>query len=169
MIPASTLDCGAIARSCSRGSRPDRGLTRPLLLLPLDSLVSRPAQGTVPPAAFRSSSRWERDGDAVLFRYEGDDGTLEYRWERPAAGQAQNASMGLFGKIILTASGKGMNAIRVPLASSAQVVWSKPARALEDRWDMTSEGPVLVRTFKVGDVTTTVRIKGSLDRQEPGP
>src|SRR5208337_1186753 len=130
--------------------------------LALNSLVSRPAQGTMPPTAFRSSSRWERDGDIVSFRYEGDDGTLEYRWERPVSGQPRNASMGLFGKIILTASGTGMNGMRVPLASSAQVVWSKSARALEDRWDMTSEAPVLVRTFEVGDVTATVRIKGSL-------
>ncbi len=130
--------------------------------LTMDSLVSRPAQGTVPLAAFRSSSRWQRDGDIVSFRYEGDDGTLEYRWERPVSGQPRNASMGLFGKIILTASGKGMSGVRVPLASSAQVVWSKPARAVEDRWDMTSAGPVLVRIFEVGDMTATVRIKGSL-------
>jgi hypothetical protein len=32
MMLASTLDCGAIAHSCSRGLRPDRGLTRPRLL-----------------------------------------------------------------------------------------------------------------------------------------
>ena len=75
--------------------------------LSLGSLVSRPSQGTVPPSAFRSGSRWERDSDRVFFRYDGDDGALEYRWERPGAGQPQNTSMGLFGKINLTASRKG--------------------------------------------------------------
>ena len=130
--------------------------------LTLGSLVSRPAQGSVPPPAFRSSSTWKRDGNTVSFRYEGDDGTMEYRWEQSAAGQAQNTSMGLFGKIALTAFRKGANEIRVPLGSSAQVVWAKSATALGNRWDPTSEAPVLIRTFKVGDVTTNVRIKGSL-------
>ena len=130
--------------------------------LKLHTLVSRPVQGIVPPAAFRSSSRWERDGDRISFRYQGNDGVLEYCWERPAAGQVQNASMGLFGQIVLSASRNGMNAMHVPLAGSAQVVWSRSARALQDHWDLTSEDPVLVRTFKVADVTTTMRIKGSL-------
>ena len=52
-----------------------------------------------------------------MFHYQGDDGTVEYRWERPAAGQTPIPPKGLFGRIILTASAKGMNAVRVPLAS----------------------------------------------------
>ena len=59
--------------------------------------------------------------------------------------------MGLFGQIVLSASRNGMNAMHVPLAGSAQVVWSRSVRALQDHWDLTSEDPVLVRTFKVGD------------------
>ncbi len=55
-----------------------------------------------------------------------------------------------------------MKDVRVPLGSSAQVVWSKTARALKNRWEMTSQAPVLVRTFELGDVTATLRIKGSM-------
>ena len=70
--------------------------------------------------------------------------------------------MGLFGRIVMTASRNGLNPVRVPLAGSAQVIWSSSARALEDRWDTASEDPVLIRTFTIGDVTATVRIKGAL-------
>lgn len=141
-------------------ARPRSHLSPPALAI--DALVSRTDQGTAPPSAFRSSSKWTQSGDAATFRYDGDDGTLEYRWEAPTSGPSQNSSTGLFGKITLTASGKGMSDVRVPLASSAQIVWSNSARALKNQWETTSGAPVLVRTFEVGDVTATVRTKGSM-------
>ncbi len=42
------------------------------------------------------------------------------------------------------------------------MIWAKPARGLEDRWDEAPDGPVLIRTFQVGDQTATIRIKGSV-------
>ena len=42
------------------------------------------------------------------------------------------------------------------------MVWAKPAQGVDDRWEATADGPVLIRTFQVGDRTTIVRIKGSL-------
>ena len=136
--------------------------------LSITALVSRPAQGTTPPSAFPSSSRWKREGDGVSFRYEGDDGTMEYRWEQPAPGQPQGAATGLFGKILLTAAGKAMTAVRVPLATAAQAVWSRSAKALGNRWEMTSEAPILVRTFAVGDLSRNRAHQGLVTWKEPG-
>jgi len=126
------------------------------------SLVSRPGQGIAPPSGFPHKNRWERQGNVFTLRYEGDDGVLEYRWEPPTAAQRQENPMGLFGAIALKASLKGSSDVRVPLAAAAQVVWAKTTKAMDDRWEETPDGPVLIRTFQVGDQTTTIRIKGSL-------
>ncbi|MGO9467008.1 MAG: DUF5696 domain-containing protein [Isosphaeraceae bacterium] len=126
------------------------------------SLVSRPAQGIVPPIGFRHKNRWERQGNAFVLRYEGGDGVLEYHWEPPARAQRQENSIGLFGEIALRASLKGSAEVRVPLAAGAQLVWSKPARGVGNHWEETPDGPVLIRSFQVADRTAVIRIKGSL-------
>ena len=153
--------CGATARSCSRGSTPDRDLTR--LPLPLHSPPSSPSRVKVSsrPSRFRSSYRWEQVGDQVS---SATRGTME-PWSTAGNGRAPDRWMlpdGSLRQDHPDGTQERVKAVSVPLANSAQVVWSSPATALDSRWDTTSADPVLVRTFKVGDVTTTVRVRGSL-------
>ena len=123
-------------------------------------LVSRAGPGVVPPSAFPCKNRWERQGDEMHLVYEGEDGLLVYRWKRPGATAHRDSFMGLVGEIRLAASLKGLNGSEVPLAASSQVVWARPARPVDDRWEETGDAPVLIRTFQVGDQRVTVRIKG---------
>ncbi|WP_165227259.1 DUF5696 domain-containing protein [Aquisphaera insulae] len=124
----------------------------------LASLRPRQSGGAAPPAGSTRVST-TRDGEAVILRAEGDDGVLEYRWERPAPGSGG----GILGTVVLSAARKGASPVRVPVGASAELRWTGAATEVESRWaDAAGTPPTLLRTFEVGGSRTTVRIRGSL-------
>jgi hypothetical protein len=123
--------------------------------LPLSAIRSAQKNGVIPPNAFVGSVTMKVENDVAVFRYMGADGTMEYRWQRP-----QTADDPLFGRLTLRAQMKGDAAVEVPLATSATLQWTQPAQPQGSHWEDTSRGIVLVRPFKVGNETATVRVTG---------
>ncbi len=126
-------------------------------------LASRPGRGLAPPATTPAKVEVRRDGDAFVLRSADDYGAFAFRWALPPApkGDASNLSEpGAFGSIVLEADRKG-EAVKVPLATTAQVRWTGPATSKEVRWE-DGDAPTLVRTFDVDGQVATLRVKGSI-------
>jgi hypothetical protein len=127
-------------------------------------LVSRPGGGVAPPGARTTRTNWERSGEQIVLRATDVDGSFTYTWRRSDAGERAASSMGVLGKIVLEArmNGAQNQSALVPLATTAEIRWARPAKSLDSRWEETGGGPVLVREFQVGSSVATLRARGTL-------
>lgn len=129
-------------------------------------LASRPGKGLAPPATSPTKVEARREGDAYVLRATDDYGSFAYRWALPpipAGGEPSAASeAGVLGSLTLEADRKGSPTARVPIATTARVVWTAPARPVDARWDDSADAPTLVRTFEVGGQAATLRVRASI-------
>ncbi len=129
--------------------------------LSLPALQSAQKNGVIPSNAFAGGVTMKRENDVAVFRYNGADGTMEYRWQRP-----QTAGDPLFGRLTLRAQMRGDAAVEVPLATSATLQWAQQSTtasyAVTSRMEKTADGVRCVRTFKMSDTAATVSITGRL-------
>ncbi|AMV40723.1 DUF5696 domain-containing protein [Planctomyces sp. SH-PL62] len=131
-------------------------------------LASKPDRGLAPPATSPTKVDWRREGDAFVLRSTDDYGSFAFRWTLPAiapeaGAPASNLSeTGVLGGFVLEADRKGAPTARVPLATTARITWTGPARPREARWEETADGPILVRTFEVDGQLATLRVKGTI-------
>ena len=117
--------------------------------LDLARLIPEPDAGWAPRSGFagRISSRLE--GDTAVFRYAGDDGTLEYRWQG-------------VDRLALHAQMRGDQPVAVPLSGVALLEWTQPATPLTNRWEQTGDAIVLLQTFQLSNQVATVRMSGHM-------
>lgn len=97
------------------------------------------------------------EGDVAVFRYAGPDGTITYRWSRPQA-----VTEGILGAIEAEFATPGGERHRVPIATTASVDWVRKAEPVVSRWAATGESVTLERTFRLGDQSATLTVKGQL-------
>ncbi len=130
----------------------------------LRRLVSRPESGVVPPVAVGTKTEWKRSGDQVILKSTDADGTFAYTWQRPDGRDRAASSKGVLGGIVLESrlNGAAAQGTLVPVATTAEINWAQPAKALESRWEETAVRPVLVRTFQVGAAVATLRASATL-------
>jgi hypothetical protein len=125
--------------------------------LALSNVLSVESSDVAPPSGFQGTTTAVLLTDVAVFTYQGPDGLLEYRWERPAA-----VNDALFGEITLTAQMTGQTSVTVPLANSANVVWTGTASPVRSSWEQAPGSIALVREFRVGTTTVIVRIAGRM-------
>jgi hypothetical protein len=124
--------------------------------LSLEALPST-SSAVAPSGGFAGKTTTQIRDDVAILRYEGPDGELTYRWQRP-----QDAHDPLFGRIELLAQMRGDQPVRLPLAAAAEAFWTQPAQALSSRWEPAPDGVRCVRTFRVGGETATLMLAGRL-------
>ncbi len=128
--------------------------------LKLDALYSTPSGTVAPRSAFAGRNTVELRADTAILRYAGADGTLEYRLAKPA-----RDDQSLFGNWTLWAQMRGDTPVQVPLATSARVDWVTGATPVDVRWSRNGNGIVVVRTYRVGNDTATLRIQATISHK----
>lgn len=125
--------------------------------LPLQPLCSSAEGGVAPRSGFAGKTSVALQGDTAVFSYDGKDGRLTYRWQRPTGDTGP-----LFGALELTARQPREKAVRLPLATDAIIYWTQPVQPGESRWEPVADGMRCVRTFRDGEQTATLRLTGRL-------
>lgn len=125
--------------------------------LSIRALWPRTEQGAVPPSALVHRNSVSREGDSAVLRYEGDDGTIEYRWSRPVSPDDP-----VLGRIEAKAQMKGDKPVTVPVATSARIEWSQAAAPAEARWITGKDRSEWERAVQVGNETATLRVTGRI-------
>jgi hypothetical protein len=117
--------------------------------LELGRLLSVTNGSWVPLSGFagRVSSRLE--GDTAVFRYDGADGMVEYRWQ---SGD----------RLALRAQMRGDQPVEVPLSGVATLEWAQPATPLTNRWEQQGDAIVQTQTFQLSNAVAAVRMTGRL-------
>lgn len=127
--------------------------------LPVNLLSLHPVAGAgaVPPPAFPCRTWVRVTPSSAVFRYAGTDGVLEYRWRKP-----RSAADGLFGAMALWARMRGDTPVTVPLATTASLQWTQPARLLDAAFRKTPEGAELALRYLAGASPAEVRVSAHL-------
>jgi len=128
--------------------------------IPLNlSKLEAPMPGTaIPSCGFEHKNSFRMDGDVAIFRYDGRDGMMEYKWNLP-----KNSADPAFGNVTLLAQMKGDAPVKSSAGRTASFEWAKPATQVDSRWENPSADSVTcVRTFKVGNETAAIRIMGRM-------
>ncbi len=102
------------------------------------------------------------DGDTATYTYAGADGTMTYRWNRPTKPEDP-----VFGAIALRAKMKGDTEVEIPVATTANIGWLKPAKFVGSQW-LVQAGPngqsTCVVKYDVGGqpaaITLTAKLTG---------
>ncbi|MBV9850878.1 MAG: hypothetical protein JO250_14495 [Armatimonadetes bacterium] len=119
--------------------------------LDLRRLTSRPNGSVTPPSGFAGTDSVRVSATEAVFRYQGQDGVLEYHW-------TPGGSDALLGRVTLQAHMKGDAPVTVPLAGQAHLDWASEATLLRSAL----AGTTLTRTYSVGGQTATVTVTASL-------
>lgn len=103
------------------------------------------------------------EGDTATFTYTGADGTITYRWNKPN-GPGDPA----FGAIRLHARMKGDTAVEAPVATAAQIVWTRPARFVGSQWLVKAAAngqSACVLKYDVSGTPASVTLSARLDHK----
>lgn len=103
------------------------------------------------------------DGDTATFTYSGADGVLTYRWDRP-----QRPEDPPFGRIVLRARMKGDTEVEAPVATTARIEWTKPARFLGSQWMVKAAAngqSACALKYDVGGTPASVTLSARLDHK----
>ncbi|MGC8669351.1 MAG: DUF5696 domain-containing protein [Chthonomonadales bacterium] len=111
--------------------------------------------GAVPPVAFPCRTSVEVSANEAVFRYSGRDGTMEYRWRKPAS-----PSEGLFGRLDLWAKMRGDTPVTVPLASTARLRWVRPERLEGAEFLKRPKGAELALRYSGAEVHIAAHLAG---------
>jgi len=133
-----------------------RRLTAPSPRL-LTGLCSTPQGGVRPRSLFHGTSACGVREDAAVFTYQGMDGRLSYRWQRP---HGEDGSP--IGQLTLTAQQPGEQAVTVSLAGDAHLEWTAPARILKSHWEPAGDSVCCVCTVRVGTQTAILRFSAHM-------
>jgi len=127
-------------------------------VLDMSKLGSIPSGTQAPQSGVAGTSAFHMDKDAAVFRYEGADGTMEYRWNLP--GKAEFPALGF---VTLTAKSKRDAEVQLPLLSASMIMWTQNVSPVENHWEnITPDSATCVRTFNAGRESATVKITGKL-------
>lgn len=121
--------------------------------LKLQTLLSVPNGTVAPRSAFANRTSVQMRSDLAVFRYEGSDGVLEYRWRKP-----RNEDGSPFGEWMLWAQMKGDTPVQVPLATTASIEWTADATPIDASWQKTGDTVVCTRRYQVGRDAVTLRL-----------
>ncbi len=121
--------------------------------LKLENLYSTQTGSVAPRSAFAGRTSVQVNNDLAVLRYDGADGTLEYRWRRP-----QGNDSNPFGSWSLRAQMKGDSPVEVPLASNARIEWVEDTTPVETRWQRQGDSVVCTRRYRVGRTEVTLRL-----------
>lgn len=125
--------------------------------LGLRPLGSHRGGGATPPSGFPHRESFALEGDAVVFRYAGDDGTITYRWSRPTSGDDP-----VLGRLVAEVQARGGTRYAVPLATTAALQWTRESLPGASRWKPSRESIELERAYTLGGRTATLRVTGRL-------
>ena len=127
--------------------------------IPVNLLSLRPVEGegAVPPVPYRCHTSIRSSASWAVLTYAGPDGVMEYRWRKPTS-----ASDGVFGNLELWARMRGDRPVSVPLATTASLQWTGPARFQSAAFHRTSAGVVLTLRYLVGDTPAEVQVRARL-------
>jgi len=139
------------------GFRPKTSTRPDPARLDLAPMHSTPNGSVAPPGGFRGSRTVALDRDTAALRYSGPDGTLEYGWRRPTG-----TGDGVFGELTLHAKMRGDKEAVVPLATSARVEWTGPARLVRSRWERVGDGAACASEYSVAGHTVVLMVTARL-------
>jgi hypothetical protein len=125
--------------------------------LNLQTLTSIPNGTIAPRSAFAHRTSVQVHGDRAVFRYEGSDGVLEYRWRKP-----RNEDRSPVGEWTLWAQMKGDSPVQVPLASAMSIEWTAEASPAGSSWQRAGDTVVCTRRYRVGTEVVTLRLTARL-------
>jgi len=122
-------------------------------LFPVQNNSMTPASG------FTGKVKMHVEGETARFTYEGTDGTLEYRWTKPA-----NSSVSPFGNIQLLAKMRGDHLVQLGLGNAALIEWTGEAKFISSKWQKSPQCISCISEYIIGQQTihlaSTAKISG---------
>ena len=125
--------------------------------LKLQTLTSVPNGTIAPRSAFAHRTSLQVRDDTAIFRYQGDDGVLEYRWRKPRPDDPNP-----FGEWTLRAQMKGDSPVEVPLATTATLEFVMDGLPIGAQWERKGDTIVCARRYREGRAGVTLRITAKL-------
>ena len=121
--------------------------------LKLQTLTSVPNGTVAPRSAFAHRTSLQVQGETAIFRYQGDDGVLEYRWRKPRPDDPNP-----FGEWTLRAQMKGDTPVEVPMATTATLEFVMDGLPIGAQWERKGDTIVCTRRYREGRAGVTLRI-----------
>lgn len=122
--------------------------------LKLQTLYSSPHGTVAPRSAFPHRNSVRVQGELAVFRYEGSDGVLEYRWRKPKDGDPSP-----LGTWTLWAQLRGDTPVEVPLMTTARLATvATEVEGGEGDWQRQGDSVVYTTRFLVGRPLATLRV-----------
>jgi hypothetical protein len=116
-----------------------------------------PTAGCAPAGGFAGRTSVQKTGSTVKLTYAGADGEMVYVWTPP-----RSAEDPPLGNIVLHAREKGGREVTVPVAAAANIRWSASAAPGPANWAGTVNSPTMVRPYRIGGETATIKVAGRL-------
>jgi hypothetical protein len=111
-----------------------------------------------PPSGFAADTTADMGADQATLTYAGDDGTMQYVWNRPVT--ADDPPLGRW-RLRATPHGEPVFQ-EVPLAGDARLEWTQSAKFQSSRWESVTGGAVCLSTYDVNGQTATLRCTAKL-------
>lgn len=126
----------------------------------LTKLASTPNGSWAPLSAFKGRRSVELGRDAATLGYQGDDGTIEYRWTRPV--EPNDPPLGRW---VMHARMRGDRQVELPLMRGTQVTWTQPLKPIGSSWQQRDGRVIFSRAYQLEDgsvatLTAKARIQG---------